>query len=60
VGPLLTGHHDDALGSLEPVELHQQLVEGHAHVLLVLGVAIAPDGVDLVDEHDARGVLLGS
>ena len=35
------------------------LVQRHAHVLLVLGVAVAADGVDLVNEDDAGRVLLG-
>mmetsp|Transcript_14486 Transcript_14486/g.36025 ORF Transcript_14486/g.36025 Transcript_14486/m.36025 type:complete len:284 (+) Transcript_14486:1163-2014(+) len=59
LGEVGGGHHDDALARLEPVQLHQHLVQRHAHVLLVLGVAVASDGVDLVDEDDAGRVLLG-
>src|SRR6266849_3166790 len=55
------GDQDDALVGLEAVHLDQELVER----LLALVVpaaearaAVAPDGVDLVDEDDAGGVLL--
>src|SRR5213594_230934 len=55
------GDQDDALVGLEAVHLDQQLVER----LLALVVsaaearaAVAADGVDLVDEDDAGGVLL--
>jgi hypothetical protein len=55
------GDEDDPLVRLEAVHLHEQLVER----LLALVVpaaqaspAVAADGVDLVDEDDAGGVLL--
>ena len=60
VGPVGGGHHHDALGRLETVHLREHLVEG----LLTLVVpatetrsALAADGVDLVDEDDARRLL---
>ena len=55
-------HDDDALVAGKAVHLHQQLVQG----LLALVVAAAQAcaaltayRVDLVDEHDGRGFLLG-
>ena len=47
---------------VETVHLHQDLIQ--RLLALVIGVpqpraALAADGVDLVDEHDARRVLLG-
>mmetsp|Transcript_12697 Transcript_12697/g.33750 ORF Transcript_12697/g.33750 Transcript_12697/m.33750 type:complete len:691 (-) Transcript_12697:111-2183(-) len=54
-------HDDDARVSLEAIHLRQQLVER----LLALVVSssdaratLASDGVNLVDEHDARRILL--
>lgn len=58
LGEVGGGDHDDALVLLEAVQLHEQLVEGHLHVLLVLGVAAPADGVNLVDEDDAGRSLL--
>ena len=62
VGPVGGGDDDDALVALEAVHFDQQLVQR----LLALVVAAAQaraampaDGVDLVDEDDAGGVLLG-
>ena len=62
VGPVGGRDHDDVVLRLEPVHLDEQLVER----LLALVVpaaepraAVAPDGVDLVHEDDARAVLLG-
>ena len=62
VGPVGAGDDDHTRLRLEPVELDQQLVEG----LLPLVVAATETGttmtahrVDLVDEDDGRGVVLG-
>src|SRR5690606_5713235 len=61
VGAIRRSDEDHALVALEPVHLDEELVER----LLALVVpstepspAMAPDGVDLVDEDDAGGVLL--
>src|SRR5581483_1735499 len=61
VGAVRRGDQDDALVRLEAVHLDKQLLQG----LLALVVpaaeargAVAADGVDLVDEDDAGGVLL--
>ena len=56
------GDDDDALVALEAVHLHQQLVEGLLALVVAAaeaGTAVAADRVDLVDENDARRVLLG-
>src|SRR5204863_472316 len=58
------GRDDDALGRVEPVHLHEELVEGL--LALVVGPearahdAGAPlaDRVDLIEEHEGRGLLL--
>src|SRR5690606_13508715 len=61
IGPVGGGDDDDALVGLEPVHLHEQLIER----LLAFVVSAAEPGtampahrVDLVDEDDARSVLL--
>ena len=57
VGPVGGGHHDDRLGRLEAVHLAEDLVE---RLLALVGAAAEAgaahpaDGVDLVDEEDAR------
>ena len=46
----------------EPVHLHQQLVEGLLAFVVTAtqtGAALTTDGIDLIDENDARRVLLG-
>ena len=55
-------HDDDALVVAEAVHLHQQLVEGLLALVVSAAEAAASltaDGVDLVDEDDGGGGLLG-
>ena len=62
VGPVGRGDQDDAAADVEAVHLDQQLVEGLLALVVPTahaGAAVATDGVDLVDEDDRRGVLLG-
>ena len=62
VGPVGGRDQDDALPVAEAVHLDQQLVEGLLALVVAAaeaGAALAADGVDLVDEDDARAVLLG-
>mmetsp|Transcript_13870 Transcript_13870/g.36847 ORF Transcript_13870/g.36847 Transcript_13870/m.36847 type:complete len:361 (-) Transcript_13870:789-1871(-) len=47
---------NDSLRRVEAVQLHEQLVESHLHVLLILWIAAAADRVNLVDKYDARRV----
>ena len=53
---------DDALGMAKAIHLHQQLVQGL--LLFVVAAAqtrsaLAAYGIDLIDEHNGRGQLLG-
>ena len=62
VGPVGGGDEDDAAADVEAVHLHQELVQGLLALVVTAahaGAAVAADGVDLVDEDDRRGVLLG-
>ena len=62
VGAVGGGDQDDALVGLEAVHLHQQLVQRLLALVVAAAqarAAMAADGVDLVDEDDAGGVLLG-
>ena len=62
VGPVGAGDHDHTGLRLEPVQLDQQLVEGLLPLVVAAtetGTAVTADGVDLIDEHDRRGVVLG-
>src|SRR4029077_14724900 len=62
VGPVGRGDHDDVLVGLEPVHLDEELVEGLLALVVTTteaGAALAADRVDLVDEDDARRILLG-
>ncbi len=62
VGPVGGGDEDDAAAHVEAVHLDEELVEGLLALVVTAahaGAAVATDGVDLVDEHDGRGVLLG-
>src|SRR6185436_11849480 len=61
VGPVGGGDQDHAVVGLEAVHLDQQLVESLLTLVVPAaqaGPAVAADGVDLVDEDDAGGVLL--
>ncbi len=56
------GDDDDALVALEAVHLHQQLVQRLLALVVTAAqarAAMAADRVDLVDEDDARRMLLG-
>ena len=60
VGPVGRGHDDDALGDVETVHFVEHLVEGLLTLIVPAtqsSAALAPDGVDLVDEDDRRGLL---
>ena len=62
VGPVGGRDQDDAAAGVEAVHLDQQLVERLLALVVAAaeaGAALAADRVDLVDEDDARGVLLG-
>jgi len=53
--------HDDSTVGIEPVHLHEQLVEGLLTLLIGADLRTAtpaPERVDLVKEHQAGGVLL--
>lgn len=53
---------DDAIVHFEAVHLYQQLVEGLLTLVVTAahaGATVATHSVDLVDEDDARGMLLG-
>src|SRR5690606_1495550 len=61
VGTVGRGDDDDAIVRLEAVHLHQQLVEGLLTLVVPAtqaGATMTTDGVDLVDEDDARRMLL--
>ena len=62
VGPVGRGDDDDALVALEAVHLDQQLIQGLLALVVTAAqtrAAVPADGIDLIDEDDARGVLLG-
>src|SRR3546814_19522930 len=62
VGAVGRRDDDDAFIGLEPVHLDEQLVQRLLALVIAVtqpGAAMAPDGVDLVDEDDARRVALG-
>lgn len=42
-----------------PIKLYQQLIQRHPHVLLILAVSLASNGIHLVNEYNAWGRLLG-
>ena len=62
VGAVRRRHDDDALVVVEAVHFHEQLVERLLALVVAAaetGAALTADGVDLVDEHDGGGDLLG-
>ena len=62
IGAVGGRHDDDALVVAEAVHLHQQLVEGLLALVMAAAEATASltaDGVDLVNEDDGGGGLLG-
>mmetsp|Transcript_451 Transcript_451/g.1034 ORF Transcript_451/g.1034 Transcript_451/m.1034 type:complete len:221 (+) Transcript_451:1472-2134(+) len=59
LGEVCGANDNDAVCRVETVELDEELVECHFHVHLVLGVALASNGIDFVNKENARGVLLG-
>ena len=61
-GPVGGRQDHDAAVALKAVHLRQQLVQGLLPLVVAAhgaAVALLADGVDLVDEHDAGGLLLG-
>ena len=62
-GAVGRGQDDHALGAVEAVHLGQQLVEGLLALVVAAdagrAVALFADGVDLVNKHDARGLIRG-
>ncbi len=61
VGAVRGGDDDDAGVALEAIHLRQQLVQRLLALVVTAahaGSARPADGVDLIDEHDARRVLL--
>ena len=62
VGPVRGREHDHRLRRTEPVHLGEDLVEGLFTLVVAAAesrAAMAPDGVDLVDEQDRRRGVLG-
>ena len=62
VGPVRRGDDDDAFGGVEAVHLVEHLVEGLLAFVVSAAdarTALAPDGVDLVDEDDGGRLLAG-
>ncbi len=62
VGPVGGGDQDDSAADVETVHLDQQLVQRLLALVVTAahaGATVPADGVDLVDEDDGRGVLLG-
>ena len=62
VGPVGGGDEDDVVLHLEAVHLDEELVQRLLALVVAAaqaGAAVAADGVDLVHEDDAGGVLLG-
>mmetsp|Transcript_18983 Transcript_18983/g.38704 ORF Transcript_18983/g.38704 Transcript_18983/m.38704 type:complete len:220 (-) Transcript_18983:247-906(-) len=52
-------YHHYPFGGVEAIHFSEQLVQRHAHVLLVLRIPRGSDGVDFVDEEDAGGLAFG-
>ena len=62
-GAVGRGQDDHALGAVKAVHLGEQLVEGLLALVVAAdagrAVALFADGVDLVNKHDARGLIRG-
>ncbi len=61
IRPVSGGDEDDAFIGLEPVHLHQQLVQCLFALVIAAaeaGATMAPHRIDLVDEDDAGGRFL--
>ncbi len=61
VGPVGGGYHDDAALGVETIQFDEQLVQGLLTLVVTAaetGTTVTADGVDLVHEHDGRGVRL--
>ena len=61
VGAVGGGDEDDAVVGLKAVHLNEKLVEGLLALIVSAaetGATVTSDGIDLVDEDDARSVLL--
>ena len=62
VGTVGGGQHHHALGAVKAVHLGEQLVQGLLPLVVAAGelaVTLFADGIDLVDENDAGGLLVG-
>ena len=62
VGSVGRRHHDDTAVPFEAVELHQQLIQGLLALVVTAtetGATMTTNCVDLIDEDDGRGALLG-
>ncbi len=62
VGTVGRRDQDHATANIEAVHLDQELVEGLLTLVVATthaGATVPSDGVDLVDEDDGRGILLG-
>src|SRR5690606_17511097 len=61
VRTVCSGNHDNAFVAIEPVHLHQQLVQGLLALIMATteaGATGTADRIDLVDKDDARCMLL--
>ena len=61
IRPVGRSNYDDALVAVEPVHLDEQLIERLLALVMPAskaGATVAADRIDLVDEDDARSVLL--
>src|SRR5699024_6538385 len=62
IGTVGSGDDDDAFTAFEAVHFHQQLVQGLLAFVMPAaeaGTTLTTDGVDFVNEDDARRLLLG-
>lgn len=60
VDPVRRGHDEDAIADVETVEFDQQLIQRCRGLTVLALVAAATNGVELVDEDDARLVRTGA